>query len=132
MRLRVACWRRLGSWIRWISGLDIWELRDAWRIVKELIDLAVDLARAGFYTRAVTLLLDTEAEPESGSEPLLLYLAAWFAEKEGNAEYAQSLREEAESCDMSYCFPSLLEEMRALEAALQKNPESCAGGVLSG
>ena len=113
---------------RGLDKLDIWSrylvgetcLADS----KGIIDLAIDLARAGFYTRASELLLQTEAEPESGSDPLLLYLAAWFVEKQGDLKQAESWRQEAEVCDMSYCFPSLLEEMLALEAALQAKPDA--------
>lgn len=119
---------KLLSETRAIDKLDIWS-----RHLSDLpcladshgrIDLALDLARAGFYNEAIKLLLSTNPESVSGTGPILFYLAAWIEQKQANTEEAKKLRQQAEICDMSYCFPIRLEEMLALEEAMNSNHES--------
>ena len=113
---------RVLSEIQRLDSLDIWSrylldkpcLADS----QARIDFAIDLMRSGFYNEAIDILLSTNAEEVSGTGPTLLYLAAWLEEKQGNSSQADKLYKQAKNCDKSYCFPSRLEEMQALEAAL--------------
>ncbi len=114
----VAALDKLDIWSRYLLGKEC--LADS----QARVDLALDLERSGFYAEALDILRTTTPEEVSGTGPILLYLAAWIEEKCGNTPESARLREEAECCDPSYCFPSRLEEILALEATLKHNPQA--------
>ncbi len=103
------------------------------------LDLAHNFARSGFYTEGMLLLcatvarsaelviagLDDDAEPlptqSLGSEPLVQYTIGWLLEKDGKAA-AKASYKAASLLPEDYCFPSRLEEIAILEAAIRANP----------
>ncbi|HEY0945635.1 MAG TPA: DUF5107 domain-containing protein [Opitutaceae bacterium] len=86
------------------------------------LDLALDHARAGFFTEALALLRDAAPEPLSGTAPLIGYYAAWICRSTGDqAQQARHLAA-ARAASPDYCFPARLEELRILEAALATTP----------
>jgi tetratricopeptide (TPR) repeat protein len=86
------------------------------------LDLALDLARAGFHAEALDLLGGAVPEPESGAAPLLEYYRGWLAEKLGQNKSARVHYARATRQPPDYCFPARLEEIAILEAALRANP----------
>ncbi|MGH9654356.1 MAG: tetratricopeptide repeat protein, partial [Bryobacteraceae bacterium] len=82
------------------------------------LDLAFDYARAALYEDAVEVLSGGDFEARDGSAPMLLYALGHFA----NAK-AAAWRAKAAGAPPDYCFPSRLEEMQILEAALRAAPK---------
>jgi tetratricopeptide (TPR) repeat protein len=79
------------------------------------LDVAFDLMRAGLFDQAKDLLESADLSARDGSVPMVLYTLAAVTNSE--ARY----REAAEA-PPDYCFPSRLEELVVLEAALEHNP----------
>ena len=97
-----------------------------------LLDITFDYARAGLYSTAIQLLSDARHNRADGSAPIILYALGYFQFKTGaEAESAQSLREAALACP-DYCFPSRLEELIVLEAALKANPDDARAAYYLG
>ena len=109
-----------------LDPLDWWarHLRgDALRCDTQVrLDLALDYARAGFYETAITLLGEATPEPGSGTAPLVGYTLAFFHEKIGDLNRSNHAAAKANSASSDYCFPSRLEEIAILEAAVARNP----------
>jgi tetratricopeptide (TPR) repeat protein len=99
------------------------------------IDLAHDFARAGFYAEGSRLLeksyeLHGIAERKSaspkvalpnrslGARPLVAYTIGWLFQKEGNDAAAKFHFRSASNLSSDYCFPSRLEDIAVLEAAM--------------
>ncbi len=106
------------------------------------LDLAHDLARAGLFAGAIDLLgarasarfndrkqEDREsvnaALPDQswGALPLIHYTLGWLHEKSGDDKSAAAAFKQAAALPPDYCFPSRLEEITVLEAALRVNPK---------
>lgn len=92
------------------------------------LDLAHDLARAGFFAEAITLL---EKAPKAsgdlptqnwGTAPLVAYTLGWLYERNGQPEQARRFRKSAAKLPLDYCFPCRLEEIAVLESALVADP----------
>ncbi|HVU34673.1 MAG TPA: DUF5107 domain-containing protein, partial [Opitutaceae bacterium] len=93
------------------------------------LDLAHDLARAGFPSEAIALLTDATPEPLSGTAPLVAYTLAWLndsvatrdAEDHRRAAQAGRTRDRwlkrARAAAPDYCFPARLEEFVILRWA---------------
>ena len=85
-----------------------------------LFDFVIDLANAGFYSRALELL--DAAEPRPGSAPLLSYYRGWLHGRLNQRGVAQRHFAAGAKASPDYCFPSRLEEILILEEAMQANP----------
>ncbi len=95
-----------------LNPLDPWASYLAGRPIpggnQSRLDLAFDCARAGLEAEADEILAGADFTATDGSAPMVLYaLGRW---------------EEAAAASPDYCFPSRLEEMIVLEAAIRTNP----------
>ena len=112
----------LDDWSRYLAG----ETLSA--DLQARLDLAHDLARAGFYAEAVALLDQPELAKQDmpdqswGARPLVFYTQGWLAEIQGNAAAARGFYQRAAREPADYCFPARLEEIAILEAAMRANP----------
>ena len=88
-----------------------------------ILDLSLDYARMGNFRRAFELVSDREAPEKSGAAPLYHYYAAYFADRLGLHEAAAEHRDRARRADSDYCFPSRIEEILILRAAMDANPK---------
>ena len=79
------------------------------------LDVAFDLMRSGLYSEAKDLLGTADLSARDGSVPMVLYTLGYVTNSEPTFREAA-----AESPE--YCFPSRLEELIVLEAALKGNP----------
>ena len=93
------------------------------------LDIAHDLARAGFYEKALEVLSDEtgaeNAEPatfEPGARPLVLYTRGWLFKKIGAGARASENFANAARSAPDYCFPHRLEEIGILQTAIAENP----------
>ena len=93
------------------------------------LDLAHDFARAGFFRAAIELLADAEAaagnlpDQSWGVLPLVHYTTGWLHEKLGDRKTALKHYQQAAALAPDYCFPSRLEEIAILGAAMAANPK---------
>ncbi|HVN03386.1 MAG TPA: DUF5107 domain-containing protein [Bryobacteraceae bacterium] len=78
------------------------------------LDVAFDLARAGLNTEAARVLAAADFTARDGSLPILHYTLAHLSAGDHGTRAAQT--------PPDYCFPSRLEEMIVLEAAMRANP----------
>jgi tetratricopeptide (TPR) repeat protein len=87
------------------------------------LELAVDYGRCGFYDDAA-IVLDRAAKRKSGeiAHPMVLYQAAYFAQKTGRPEGALKLRRRASALPADYCFPFRLESIAVLRWAAKEDP----------
>jgi tetratricopeptide (TPR) repeat protein len=85
------------------------------------LDLALDLSQAGFLDEALDVLKDAQAEPLSGTAPLIHYYRGWIlglSGKSGAKEFAAGAR-----ANVDYCFPARLMEQSILQAAIKSTPQ---------
>ena len=93
------------------------------------LDVAHDFARAGFFADAAELLVRSKAVPGDlpdqswGALPLLHYTLGRLQQKLGDKESALNSFRNAAALPPDYCFPSRLEEIEILEAAMRANPQ---------
>jgi tetratricopeptide (TPR) repeat protein len=87
-----------------------------------VLDLALDHARWGDFAGALSLVENTSPAPASGTEPLFHYYAAYFADRLGRKDIATRRRALGARADALYCFPSRLEEITILQAAIDADP----------
>ena len=90
------------------------------------LDLAHDLARAGFYGDAIQILnlQVTEsdwADQSQGAAPLVQYTLAWLYRRAGDNEQSKAALDRAANVPTDYCFPSRLEEILVLQSAIDAN-----------
>jgi tetratricopeptide (TPR) repeat protein len=81
-------------------------------------EYALDYADAGMYNEAYHLLKTYKPAKE---EALLNYYLGWFRLKAGSATEAKSYFDRASAAPADFCFPSKVEEVEILRAALQQN-----------
>jgi tetratricopeptide (TPR) repeat protein len=79
------------------------------------LDVAFDCIRAGLFDDAEQLLA-------RGTEAMELYTRAFIAQLRAEADASAALYAQAAAADASYVFPSRLEEMKTLGAAIAANP----------
>ncbi len=128
--LRVMVLRKLGrtddlAAIRRLDPLDPWSrwLRQS-RVpldAQTRLDLAHDLASAGFLDEAVQVLA-APAGPdlrEVGAEPMRLYTLGWLHERRGDRAAAERSRRAAAQAAPDHCFPARLEDIAVLESAMR-------------
>jgi tetratricopeptide (TPR) repeat protein len=134
--LKAICLRRLGraaeaeACLREtlaLDPLDIWARHLSGRPVdgdaQLVLDLALDYARAGERRTALDVLLDYVQRHGPVGAPMPLYHAAAIADGLGRAEEAGRLRKAAAAAPSDYCFPSRIEDVAVLEAAIAADPK---------
>ena len=113
----------LDTWARLLAG------RQPECDLQTALDLAYDCARAGLYSEAIALL--DSAQPTRGdlpdqswgAQPLVQYTLGWLHQKRGDAKSALRHFKRAAALPSDYCFPSRLEEIAILEAAMRSQPD---------
>jgi tetratricopeptide (TPR) repeat protein len=87
---------------------------------RNCLDLAFDYAHAGLWEDAEDVIdrFLTHSK-HSHVSPMIYYARAYFAQQKGDAAAVSTYYEQAATASPDYCFPSLLEEMIALQAAIQ-------------
>lgn len=113
----------LDPWARWLSG------DGAPGDLQTAIDVALDCGRAGLFAEGVGLLegavtarAGSRDARDLGAPPMARYVIGWLRERSGDGPGAQASYLEAAATPSDYCFPSRLEEMAVLEAAIRTNP----------
>ncbi|MEY2429037.1 MAG: hypothetical protein QOJ40_1922, partial [Verrucomicrobiota bacterium] len=92
------------------------------------LDVAHDYARAGFLDQAIELLKGAAAPARElqdqswGAWPLVHYTLGWLEESRENKTEALKHFRRGAALSPDYCFPSRLEEIGVLEAAMRANP----------
>ena len=127
--LRIVILRRLGltaeadaevTAVLELDSLDLWSrfLQSGVGPVEpgKRLDLAFDLIRAGLFEEADTIL-------QPGTNAMELYTRAFVLNRLGQPEAALSCATGASEATPAYVFPSLLEEMKVLQGAIQANPQ---------
>ncbi len=111
-----------------LDALALWVARrEAPADLQTRIDAALDLARAGFLDEARELLLQLEVDGSSdprnlGAKPMVEYLLGWLCDRQGLTERAFGHMRAAAATNPAYCFPSRLEDIPVLLAAMRLNP----------
>ena len=82
-----------------------------------LIECAIDLAEAGYYERAASVLSLCPAPA-----PMVYYHKALCAEKAGDMDGALTALQSAAQADPAYCFPNKPEDIAALKNAIRRDP----------
>ena len=97
--------------------------------VQTHLDIAHDLARAGFHHDALALLtnvggIDTSKShaADLGAAPLVAYTLGWLNDRIGDTDGARRHYARAAALPPDYCFPYRLEEIAILDAAVRANP----------
>lgn len=117
----------LDSWARHLQGAPLTHDLQAH------LDIAHDLARAGFHAEAIALLEPTLAQAGSihsgalptqswGALPLVAYTLGWLELQRGNDSRARRFFRRARRLPTDYCFPARLEEIAVLRGAMQADP----------
>lgn len=103
----------------YVSRIEMGDTQGALLLMGErassFIECAIDYAEAGFYRKAVAALDLCRA-----GSPMLAYHKALYASRYDKALAAAALADAA-ARDSLYCFPNRLEDILALEYALQSN-----------
>ena len=81
------------------------------------MNIACDYAETGRYEEALKVLDSCTAE-----HPMIAYSQAFYHDRLGQQEKADSFRKKASGLSSLYCFPNKLEDMMVLEDAVSKNP----------
>jgi tetratricopeptide (TPR) repeat protein len=113
----------LDGWACLLAGRPMpggWQMR---------LDVALDLARAGFFAEAIQLLRQDSVNTKGdlptfdwGVEPMVHYYLGWLHENAGDPAAALAEFKIAAAQPPDYCFPARLEEIAILESALRANP----------
>lgn len=108
----------LDGWARHLAG------RHDFGEAQARLDLAHDLARAGFFPDGIAVLEAAEAtagdlpDQSVGAAPLVAYTIGWLHEKANDSRAALAALRKAAALPSDYCFPARLEEIAVLEAAI--------------
>ena len=112
----------LDGWSRHLSGRA--DIGDA----QARLDLAHDLAHAGFFQEAIKVLAsDPDAigdlpDQSWGTAPIVAYTLGWLTQQAGDSRAALAFFRRASALPADYCFPARLVEIAILEAAMAANP----------
>jgi tetratricopeptide (TPR) repeat protein len=91
------------------------------------LDLALDYARSGFYSQAITVFIESKsANATDGTAPLVQYYLAYFYDQIGDRPKSKAALAAATPARRDYCFPSRLEEIAILRFAIGANPLDAA------
>jgi tetratricopeptide (TPR) repeat protein len=90
------------------------------------LDMAFDYSNAGLWDDAALLLerLQGSRERASATHPMTSYTMGYLSQLTGNAFRATDFYQQAGALPSDYCFPSRLEEMLVLEAAVAADPKN--------
>ncbi len=105
----------LDYWARFLAGKPIGNNQAR-------LDVALDLIDCGFFGEAETILESADFTAPDGSVPMVLYTLGYAIERQHQRARAHSAYERAAAAPPDYCFPSRLQELLILEAALLQNP----------
>ncbi|MGC3992479.1 MAG: DUF5107 domain-containing protein [Chthoniobacteraceae bacterium] len=106
----------LDLWSSFLSGNPFQADAQAW------VDLALDLARAGFLEKAAKSLKNAIQNPGIGGAPLINYCLAWVADQMGDSKSALRYCRAGEKAPPDYCFPARVEEIAVLQRAMELHP----------
>lgn len=81
------------------------------------IEFALDYAQAGAYETAIEVLLSNTPE-DADCYPMICYFAGYFYEKANDNNKAATWYKKGQKATSDYCFPNRLEEVLALQAAI--------------
>jgi len=95
------------------------------------IEFALDYAQAGEFKTALDVLL-SESSQDKDCYPMIGYFAGYFYEQLGDTSSASTWYKTAQKSPSDYCFPSRLEEVLALRAAINFNPEDAKASYYLG
>lgn len=90
--------------------------------VHTYLEYALDYAQAGCHREAMAF-LDVYLEGRSDVYPTALYIKGYLAAQSGDEALAASLFQAASRMPADHCFPNKLEELIALQQAVQVNPD---------
>lgn len=94
--------------------------------VHNYIEFSLDYAMAGFYIEAVDFInLHIESKPVV--YPMALYFKGYYLHLNGMVEAARQAFGQAATMPSDYCFPNKLEELLALQLAVEINPKDAKG-----
>jgi tetratricopeptide (TPR) repeat protein len=99
---------------------------------QQCLDLAFDLAQAGFRSEAKTVLRAADRSRADGSVPMISYALAHICEQENDSAGSLEAARAAEQAAPDYCFPSRIEEQIVLESALRRNPSDARAAYYLG
>jgi tetratricopeptide (TPR) repeat protein len=110
-----------------LDSLDVWSrfLATGHYPVEnqQALDLAFDFARAGLLYSALDVLKHADLERRDGSVPIVMYALAYFYAQSGEQAKSAAAYQQAAQANPDYCFPSRLEELTLLQAAIDTHPE---------
>ncbi len=86
------------------------------------LDVTFDLLRCGLFAEAGELLNTADLSVQDGSGPMVLYTFGYIFSLSSDSARAELMRERAAKKPPDYCFPSRLEELLVLKAAVKENP----------
>jgi tetratricopeptide (TPR) repeat protein len=99
---------------------------------QQILDLAFDLARAGFRDEALALLRSADLSACDGSAPIILYAIADLCAQLGDAPASAAAYAQAAQMSPDLCFPARLEELLILERAIAANPKDARASYYLG
>ncbi|PXX21827.1 DUF5107 domain-containing protein [Arenibacter sp. ARW7G5Y1] len=85
------------------------------------IEYSLDYAQVGQFEEAIHL-LQVYMEEKEEVYPMALYFLGWYYEQRNENELAKQQYKLAQKMPSDYCFPSRLEEVVVLQAAIDMNP----------
>lgn len=85
-----------------------------------LLEYALDYSSAGLFNEAIDLLSHSYI---NGYSPMVDYHIGYFHQLLGNTDLALTHFKKASAADSYLCFPNRLEDIFALQAAMESNPE---------
>lgn len=98
------------------------EFRDLMRkYIHNYIEISLDYAMAGLYADAGNLLESGITNPDK-VYPMVYYFLGWFKYQDNERKIAESFFKKAETMDPDFCFPNRIEEVLALQCAMEINP----------
>lgn len=100
-----------------------------------LLDAAIDFRDAGAFDEALRLLSEAASAPATeggGFAPIAHYAAAGIHSLRGEADAARRARAAARRADLTYVFPSGLDALDVLTAALTAEPDDAVAHSLLG
>ncbi len=111
---------RLDSWSRYLLNAELPVSE------QQALLLSFDLIAAHQLADAIHVLSKVSASESSsteGARPIALYSLAWCYALQQNTPEAEKAYRAAQAAPYDYCFPSRLEELVILEAAVARNPD---------
>lgn len=97
-------------------------LRDLMRkYIHNYIEISLDYAMAGMFDDAANVMEMGITNPEK-VYPMVYYFLGWFKFQANQSKIAESFFKKAETMDPAFCFPNRIEEVLALQCAMEMNP----------